>query len=100
MNDNPAPQSVDPAMVKYLRLLVTILTGTMILGFIVIVVLFVIKFSDAFGPKLPDVITLPNGTTASAYTRGDGWYAIVTTDDQILIYDADTGTIRQSIEIK
>ena len=87
-------------MVKYLRLLVTILTGTMILGFIVIVVLFVIKFSDAFGPKLPDVITLPNGTTASAYTRGDGWYAIVTTDDQILIYDADTGTIRQSIEIK
>ncbi len=86
-------------MVKYLRLLVTVLTATMILGFIVIVVLFVIRFSDAFGPKLPDTITLPEGTKASAFTQGGNWYAVVTTDDRILIYDRDTNELRKEITI-
>lgn len=100
MNDDPAPQTVDPGMVKYLRLLVTILTGTMILGFIVIVVLFVIRFSDAFGPELPDTVTLPDGTAPLAFTQGGDWYAIVTDDDRILIYDRETGALRQSIAVK
>ncbi|SLN52190.1 hypothetical protein PEL8287_02739 [Roseovarius litorisediminis] len=86
-------------MVKYLRLLVTVLTATMILGFIVIVVLFVIRFSDAFGPKLPDTITLPEGAKASAFTQGGNWYAVVTTDDRILIYDRDTNELRKEITI-
>ncbi|WP_085892975.1 DUF6476 family protein [Roseovarius litorisediminis] len=97
MDENPQP--VDPAMVKYLRLLVTVLTATMILGFIVIVVLFVIRFSDAFGPKLPDTITLPEGAKASAFTQGGNWYAVVTTDDRILIYDRDTNELRKEITI-
>ena len=99
MSDNPAPQPVDPALVKYLRLLVTILTGTMVVGFIVIVVLFVTKFSDAFGPELPDEIILPSGAEATAFTRGENWYAIVTKDNRILIYDATSGEIRQTVTI-
>lgn len=86
-------------MVKYLRLLVTILTGTMVVGFIVIVVLFVIKFSDAFGPKLPDTISLPDGTKPMAYTQGPDWYAIVTTDNQILIYGLESGALIKTITI-
>ena len=78
----------------------TILTATMVLGFIVIVVLFVIRFSDAFGPELPDVITLPDGSEPLAFTQGDDWYAVVTQDDRILIYDRDTGAIRQEIDVK
>lgn len=85
---------------KYLRILVTVLTATMILGFIVIVVLFVIRFSDAFGPELPDVITLPDGTTPTAFTKGADWYAVVTSDDQILIFDLDSGELRQTIELE
>ena len=54
MKNSPETQPVDPALVRYLRILVTVLTVTMILGFIVIVVLFVTKFSDAFKTDLPD----------------------------------------------
>lgn len=100
MTNSPETQPVDPALVKYLRMLVTVLTVTMILGFIVIVVLFVTKFSDAFNADLPDTITLPDGSAAAAFTQGNGWYAVVTDDDKILIYNQKTGELRQSIAIE
>ncbi|MEL6312896.1 MAG: DUF6476 family protein, partial [Pseudomonadota bacterium] len=97
MADSPHPSPVDPGTVKYLRWLVTILTATMVLGFIVIVVLFVIRFSDAFGPELPDEIVLPDGSTPVAFTQGGDWYAVVTKDDQILIFDRESQELRQTI---
>lgn len=101
MTETPEPQPVDPATVKYLRLLVTVLTATMVIGFVIIVVLFVIKFSDAFsaGPALPDEIALPEGASPAAFTQGRDWYAVVTADDRILIYDRETGDLRQTIAI-
>ncbi|MEL6377717.1 MAG: DUF6476 family protein, partial [Pseudomonadota bacterium] len=99
MSETPNPQPVDPGLVKYLRLLVTALTSVMIIGFVVIVFLFVTKFSEAFGPKLPDQITLPDGTVPSAFTRGDGWYAVVTGENEILIFNDETGELRQTIQI-
>lgn len=99
MTDNSQEQPVDAGTVKYLRILVTVLSATMILGFIIIVVLFVIRFSDAFGPELPDVITLPDGTTPTAFTKGTDWYAVVTSDDRILIFDLDSGELRQTLQI-
>ena len=100
MNDTPDPNPIDPGLVKYLRLLVTVLTAVMVVGFIVIVVLFVTKFSDAFGPEMPDEITLPDGTMPTAYTRGDGWYAVVTGDNKILIFNAETGELLQEIAVE
>ena len=100
MADSPHPSPVDPGTVKYLRWLVTLLTATMVLGFIVIVVLFVIRFSDAFGPELPDEIVLPDGSTPLAFTQGGDWYAVVTDDDQILIFDRDTQELRQTIQVE
>ncbi|MEQ8898558.1 MAG: DUF6476 family protein [Roseovarius sp.] len=100
MAENSHEQPVDAGTVKYLRILVTVLTATMILGFIVIVVLFVIRFSDAFAPDLPDVITLPDGTTPTAFTKGADWYAVVTSDDRILIYDLDSGELRQTLQVE
>ncbi|MEM7598385.1 MAG: DUF6476 family protein [Pseudomonadota bacterium] len=100
MADSPQTSPVDAGTVKYLRWLVTILTATMVLGFIVIVVLFVIRFSDAFGPELPDTITLPDGSTPLAFTQGGDWYAVVTQEDQILIYDRESGALRQTIDIE
>ncbi len=98
MTMDPDPQPVDAALVKYLRLLVTVLTVTMIAGFIVIVILFVTKFSAAFGPELPDQVTLPDGTQAQAFTRTADWFAIVTGDDRILIYGLD-GALLQEINV-
>ncbi|PVA12113.1 hypothetical protein DC366_03240 [Pelagivirga sediminicola] len=96
-------QPVDPAMVKYLRVLVTALTATMIIGFIIITALFVTRFAGS-GPvdadvTLPVSITLPDGTDAAAFTQGGDWYAVVTGDDNILIFDRTSGALRQTIRI-
>ncbi|SHL74691.1 hypothetical protein SAMN05444398_105122 [Roseovarius pacificus] len=89
-------------MIRYLRLLVTILTGTMIAGLLVIIFLFVTRLGDrpAAPPMLPDTIALPDGAKATAFTQGGDWYAVVTGDDRILIYDRAGGTLRQVVDIE
>jgi len=71
----------------------------MILGFLTIVALFVMRFSAMNRAELPDQINLPDGAKASAFTQGDDWFAIVTEDDEILIYGKTTGNLRQRIQI-
>lgn len=80
-------------------MLVTILTAVMIAGIIGILGLIWHRYSNARAP-LPEVITLPDGTTASAYTQGVDWYAVVTTDDRILIFDRATGKLRQEMRVE
>lgn len=92
-------QAPDEKTLRYLKALVTILTVTMILGFLTIVALFVMRFSAMNRAELPDQITLPDGAKASAFTQGDDWFAIVTEDDEILIYGKTTGNLRQRIQI-
>ena len=71
----------------------------MILGLIALVSLIVIRFARPPAPALPAGITLPDGTTAEAVTRGRGWYAVVTADQHILIFDATTGKLLQDIPV-
>lgn len=90
-----------PPNLRMLRTLVTLLMVTMIGGFLVIVALFVIRMPQGGGAlPLPDSVTLPEGAEAEAFTRGRDWVAVVTADDRILIYDAETGTLRQTVEIR
>lgn len=90
----------EPANLVFLRRLVTTLTAVMILGVVVIVALLVIRLQQptATAP-LPAQITLPDGSRAAAFTRGTDWHAVVTQDNEILIYDAATSELRQRIEI-
>ncbi|HKL46107.1 MAG TPA: DUF6476 family protein [Roseovarius sp.] len=100
MDDSPPP--VSPATLKFLARLVTVLTATMIVGVVVIVALLVIRFSGDERTQpltLPDSITLPAGTRAEAVTFGGDWIAVVTGDDRILIYDRETATLRQAVDI-
>ncbi len=92
----PVPE---PGNLRFLRVLVTTLMVVMICGLLVIVALFVIRFSST-GPILPDSITLPGGAKAEAFTIGGSWYAVVTDDDTILIFDRNTGKLRQTIAVK
>lgn len=71
----------------------------MIGGLVVVVGLLVTRFYGD-GPEMPESIILPNGIEATAFTKGDGWYAVVSEDNQILIFDALTGQLKQSIKIK
>jgi len=103
----PTPMDVEipePANLRFLRRLVTVLTATMILGLLTIVVLFVIKF---MGPVtkplgLPAEITLPDGEVAQAITQGISWIGVVTVDasgnERIHILNVD-GTPRQVVNI-
>jgi len=75
----------------------------MIGGLLVIVALFVIRFSSTGAQPdtltLPDTITLPDGAKAEAFTMGRSWYAVVTDDDRILIFDRATGALRQTVVV-
>lgn len=96
------PENTDlPASLKLLRSLVMVLTVVMIGGLITVVAVFVTRFPTTGGPgPLPEVITLPDGTEARAFTMGAGWYAVVTAEDEILIFDRETGEIRQRVRIE
>jgi hypothetical protein len=95
MSDDPS----EPANLRFLRRLVTVLTATMIAGFLVLIATLVIRFPER-GVELPETITLPEGVEASAFTVGRDWYAIVTADDRILIYDRGTGELRQTVVVE
>ena len=78
----------------------TTLTVIMVGGVLVVIALLVIRLSDEPDrPQLPAEISLPEGTPARADTFGSGWIAVVTTDDQILILDATSGDVRQSLTL-
>lgn len=94
----PEPDAQEPANLKFLRRLVTVLTATMIGGVLLIIGLIVIRFYDVPSP-LPDTLDLPDGAQAISFTQGPDWYAVVTSDNQILIFDRVTGTLKQSIQV-
>lgn len=93
------PDDQDPLNLRFLRLLVTILTGVMIAGVVILVALIVIRVPARPTIELPDPFELPAGVVARAVTFGDNWVAVVTGDDRILILNGD-GSIRQDIAIK
>lgn len=85
--------------------MVTILTATMIGGLVTIIALVVIHVPQTIRTvpdpvPLPDRISLPDGTVATAFTRGPDWFAVVTKDNRILILDAETGALRQTVRIE
>ncbi|MBL9058463.1 MAG: hypothetical protein JNK88_00365 [Mangrovicoccus sp.] len=96
MDEAPSPE---PANLRFLRLLVTVLTTVMILGIAAVVGLLILRLSTPPRPTLPEAVTLPDGVRADAVTFGAGWYAVVTDADTILIFDSVSGKLRQSVTI-
>ena len=89
----------EPANLRLLRVLVTVLTTVMIGGLLVIVALFVIRFS-ASAPVVPQSITLPDGVTAESFTMTPGWYAVVVDGGtRILIFDRNSGELTQTVDV-
>lgn len=95
------PEMPEPANLRFLRRLVTVLTITMIGGVITVITLLVIRLQSP-APNvvdLPDQIELPEGVAApQAVTFGDGWTAVVA-GDEILIFGTGDGALRQRIDI-
>lgn len=73
----------------------------MIGGVITVVSLLVTRMPQAFStvaPSLPEGFALPEGAQAQAVTFGEGWVAVVTEDDRILIFGRD-GRLRQEVPL-
>lgn len=100
-DDMAAPETPQPLppYVNLLKWLVTGLTVVMIAGFLVVIGALVIRL-NADPLPLPDRITLPAGVTATAFTQGPDWFAVVTSDNRILIYDRATAMLRQTIVVE
>lgn len=98
MDETPGPGDGALTLLKWL---VIALTATMVIGMATLVVLFVTRF-PAPAPRVewPAEIDLPDGLRASAVTRGDDWIAVVTATQEILVYDARTGALRQRIDLE
>ncbi len=75
------------------------LTAVMIGGVLLTFALIVIRLSDRT-PTLPEEVELPDGAKAQAVTIGPNWYAVVTNDNRILIFDKTTGKLRQTIAVE
>tara|TARA_R110000787_G_scaffold232660_4_gene339740 strand:- start:508 stop:792 length:285 start_codon:yes stop_codon:yes gene_type:complete len=86
----------EPANLRFLRRMVTVLTTIMIVGVVIVIGLLVTRLSRDT-PVLPDQIALPDGAKPVAFTQGAGWYAVVTDGNEILIFDRLTGALKQTV---
>ena len=98
MDPDPRDAPLPPGL-RALQRLVTVLTVVMIAGFLVLIAALVMRL-NAGAPSLPDSVALPGDAEAAAFTQGSDWFAVVTTDDRILIYDRLTGQLRQTLAIE
>lgn len=96
---DPGPELPEPANLRFLRRLVTVLTVVMIAGVVTVIGLLVIRLQAPALPDLPESIALPAGVTAEAVTFGRDWVAVVA-GDEILIFDAGDGALRQRIAVE
>ena len=90
---------IEPANLRFLRRLVTVLTAVMICGVLVVIGLLVTRLNRD-SPILPKEIAVPDGAKATAFTQGPDWYAVVTDHNEILVFDRLTGKLRQTVQIK
>lgn len=83
---------------QYLKMLVSILTLTMVLGIVAIVVILWTKLNARPLPELPASIILPEGAEPEAVTFGRDRLIVVTDQGEVLVFGADGG-LEQQIEI-
>ncbi len=86
-----------PPSLRFLKGLVITLMITMIVGVITVVSLLVTRMPDASSaaPQVPETLTLPEGLKAEAVTLGKGWIAVVTSSQEILIFDPAGGLLQR-----
>jgi hypothetical protein len=97
--DDPLRDAALPPGLRFLKWLVITLMVVMIGGVITIVALLVTRMQPALSP-LPAAIDLPDDAFPTAVTAGPGWYLVVTSDGRILIFDAATGALRQTVAVE
>ncbi|MCC5971092.1 MAG: hypothetical protein JJU15_14200 [Pararhodobacter sp.] len=89
-----------PPDLRFLKILVSTLTGVMILGLVTIIALLVIRLTAAPAPlALPDTITLPDGASAQAVTLAPA-HVIILSETEILFYNRDSGQLQRRVPLE
>jgi len=89
-----------PPVARFLKRLVLVMAVVMIAAFVAIIAVAVsLLLASPSALPLPAEIALPAGARAQAFTQGSDWFAVVTDDDRILIYDRATSRLRQTVVI-
>jgi hypothetical protein len=104
MQDTPEtdpPEAALPPHLRLLRNLVTVLTGTMILGVIAIVALLVIRLNAPAAPVVidPGAFAVPEGTRIVGYSHVGDAAVLVGAGGTIWVFDRATGDLRQEFRI-
>jgi len=96
------PEGEEDAMppdVRFVKRLVVVLTGVMIVGLVLIVGLLVVRITQTPPAlTLPDSITLPEGTTPDAVTLARDWVLVVS-GEEILLFDRASGDLSHRIAL-
>jgi len=101
MSDDMMPSDPAPLPeIRFLKILVTALTATMIVGLVTIVGLLVIRLPGAAPlPQLPEAITLPEGAEVQAVTFARDYTVVVTAAGEVLLYRPD-GTLAKTVPVE
>lgn len=99
--DFPEEDGPLPPNLRFLRVLVTVLTAVMILGVITIVALLVIRLGDNGQPILvhPEVFDIPEGVNTLGYSVVDGYTVIVGDDQMIRVFASDTRELVDQLDL-
>jgi len=98
----PEGDAALPANLRFLRVLVTVLTAVMILGVITIVGLLVIRLNDGGGAAVlvvPSEFDPPAGVAIVGYSLVEGRTVLIGDDAVIRVYDTDSRALVQEIRI-
>ncbi|WP_147124377.1 DUF6476 family protein [Shimia ponticola] len=94
----------EPANLRFLRRLVTVLTATMIIGVITIVGLLVMRLNtpiaaDRATEFSATEIAVPAGAVVTAVTRTENEVLVVTEDRRLLMFDRSGQTLLREIPL-
>ena len=91
-----------PPELRFLKLLVTTLTAVLIIGLVAILSLLAIRLATPppqVSLELPAAITLPDGAEAQAVTLAADWLIILTTGDEVLLFDRASGALANRLPL-
>jgi hypothetical protein len=98
--DMTDPQPVPPE-VRFVKRLVVVLTGVMIVGITLIVGLLVVRLSAPPAPlALPDTLALPDGVVPQAVTLARDWVLVLDeAGSEVLLFDRASGALRHRLPL-
>ncbi|WP_224815836.1 DUF6476 family protein [Hasllibacter sp. MH4015] len=90
-----------PASLRFLKNLVTVLTGVMILGMVAVIVLLVVFLNQDRRPVLvhPDVFDIPAGVETVGYSVVNGYTIVIGDDGIIRVFASDTRNLVDEMDL-